>query len=62
MVDRKRNQIYMAKTNSAAHMRVVEETPAYWKVVFDYPPFNIVDGSMFEALQELLQANRKGQQ
>ena len=44
----------MASTNSAAHVRVIEETPAYWRVVFDYPPFNIVDASIFEALQDLL--------
>ena len=41
-------------TESAAHVRVIEETPAYWRVVFDYPPFNIVDASIFEALQDLL--------
>ena len=28
---------------SAAPLRVIEETPAYWRVVFDHPPFNIVD-------------------
>ena len=39
---------------SAAHVRVIEEMPAYWRVVFDYPPFNIVDASIFEALQNLL--------
>src|SRR5712671_2430410 len=44
----------MADTNSAAHVQVIEETPAYWRVVFDYPPFNIVDASIFEALQDLL--------
>ncbi len=44
----------MANTNSAAHVQVIEETPAYWRVVFDYPPFNIVDASIFEALQDLL--------
>ena len=38
----------------AAHVRVIEETPTYWRVVFDYPPFNIVDASIFEALQDLL--------
>src|SRR6266852_9413167 len=43
-----------AMTESAAPMRVIEETSAYWRVVFDYPPFNIVDASMFEALQDLL--------
>src|SRR5258708_17856994 len=43
-----------AMTESAAPMRVIEETPAYWRVVFDYPLFNIVDASIFEALQDLL--------
>src|SRR6266403_623647 len=41
-------------TKSAAHVRVIEETPAYWRIIFDYPPFNIVDASIFEALQDLL--------
>ena len=41
-------------TESAAPVRVIEETPAYWRVVFDYPPFNIVDACIFEALQDLL--------
>jgi enoyl-CoA hydratase/carnithine racemase len=44
----------MAKTNLTAPVRVVEETPAYWKVVFDYPPFNILDATIFEGLQDLL--------
>src|SRR6202023_1283307 len=44
----------MAKTKSAEHVRVVEETSAYWRVLFDYPPFNIVDATIFEGLQELL--------
>src|SRR5258707_7748038 len=44
----------MAKPTETAPMRVVVETPAYWRVVFDYPPFNIVDASIFEALQDLL--------
>ena len=26
-------------TESAIALRVGEETPAYWRVVFDYPPF-----------------------
>jgi enoyl-CoA hydratase/carnithine racemase len=43
----------MAKTNPAAPVRVIEETPAYWRVVFEYPPFNIVDATMFEGLQDL---------
>jgi enoyl-CoA hydratase/carnithine racemase len=41
-------------TESATALRVVEETPAYWRVVFDYPPFNMVDATFFEGLQELL--------
>src|SRR6478672_8034120 len=35
-------------------MRVIEETPGYWRAVFDYPPFNVVDGNLFQALQDLL--------
>jgi enoyl-CoA hydratase/carnithine racemase len=35
-------------------VRVIEETSAYWRVLFDYPPFNIVDATIFEGLQELL--------
>src|ERR1700723_2058459 len=44
----------MAKRAETAPMRVVEETPGYWRVVFDYPPFNIVDADVFQALQDLL--------
>src|SRR5260370_21403197 len=44
----------MAKANSAAPIRVVEETPAYWRAAFDYPPFNILDATLFGALQDLL--------
>jgi enoyl-CoA hydratase/carnithine racemase len=40
---------------SASPLRVVEETTAYWRVVFDYPPFNVMDGSMFQSLQDLLE-------
>ena len=43
----------MAKPN-ASPMRVIEETPGYWRAVFDYPPFNVVDGNLFQALQDLL--------
>jgi enoyl-CoA hydratase/carnithine racemase len=39
---------------SAAPLRVIEETPAYWRVVFDYPPFNILDAAIFEGLHDLL--------
>jgi enoyl-CoA hydratase/carnithine racemase len=41
-------------TDSAVHVRVIEETPAYWRVVFENPPFNIVDASIFDGLQDLL--------
>src|ERR1700726_3919479 len=44
----------MAKPNTTEPMRVIEETSAYWRVVFDYPPFNIVDADVFQALQDLL--------
>jgi len=38
----------------AGPLRVIEESPAYWRVVFDYPPFNIVDAALYHALQDLL--------
>src|SRR5580700_10461432 len=41
-------------TESAAHVRVVEETSAYWRVLFENPPFNIVDATIFQGLQDLL--------
>src|SRR3981081_539597 len=41
-------------TESATHLRVIEETSGYWRVLFDYPPFNIVDADVFQALQDLL--------
>jgi len=44
----------MTKTKSTMPVRVIEETSVYWRVVFDYPPFNIVDATLFEGLQELL--------
>lgn len=39
---------------STAPLRVVEETLTYWRIIFDYPPFNVADGTMFQALQDLL--------
>ena len=39
---------------SVGPLRVVDETPAYWRIIFDYPPFNVADGTMFQALQDLL--------
>src|SRR5712692_8918967 len=41
-------------TESAAPVGVIEETPAYWRVRFENPPFNIVDATIFEGLQNLL--------
>src|ERR1700731_3102674 len=39
---------------AAGPVRVIEETSAFWGVLFDYPPFNIMDATIFEGLQELL--------
>jgi hypothetical protein len=39
---------------AAGPLRVIEESPAYWRIVFDYPPFNIVDATLYQALQDLL--------
>jgi enoyl-CoA hydratase/carnithine racemase len=41
-------------TESATPLQVIEETPAYWRIVFDYPPFNVVDATMFQGLQDVL--------
>jgi enoyl-CoA hydratase/carnithine racemase len=41
-------------TESSTPVRVIKETAAYWRVVFDYPPFNMVDAAIFEGLQDLL--------
>src|SRR5258708_24962945 len=41
-------------TEPAAYLRIIEETPAYWRVLFDNPPFNIVDAAIFDGLQDLL--------
>jgi enoyl-CoA hydratase/carnithine racemase len=38
----------------AGPLQVIEESPAYWRIVFDYPPFNIVDATLYQALQGLL--------
>ncbi len=39
---------------SVPHLRIIEETSAYWRVLFDHPPLNIVGVGMFEGLQDLL--------
>ncbi|HEX9248811.1 MAG TPA: enoyl-CoA hydratase/isomerase family protein, partial [Gemmatimonadaceae bacterium] len=41
-------------TESVAHLRIIEETSAYWRIRFDHPPLNIVGVGMFEGLQDLL--------
>src|SRR5712675_2180135 len=40
--------------STTSPLRIHRETPAYWRVVFDYPPFNVLDGTVFQALQDLL--------
>src|ERR1700740_182673 len=35
-------------------LRVVEESPAYWRVVFNNPPFNMFGAEMLAELQRLL--------
>src|SRR5258708_3026092 len=44
----------MTETKSTLPFRSIKQTPPYWRVLFDYPPFNIVDATIFEGLQELL--------
>jgi enoyl-CoA hydratase/carnithine racemase len=39
---------------SAGPVRVIEETPGYWRALFDNPPFNVLDATIFEGLQDLL--------
>jgi enoyl-CoA hydratase/carnithine racemase len=39
---------------SGVHLRIIEETAAYWRVLFDDPPLNIVGARLFEGLQNLL--------
>jgi enoyl-CoA hydratase/carnithine racemase len=41
-------------TESRVAVRIVQESPAFWRVIFDNPPFNIVDAGIFEGLQDLL--------
>jgi enoyl-CoA hydratase/carnithine racemase len=44
----------MNESKSTTPVHVIEETSAYWRVLFDYPPFNIMDATIFEGLQDLL--------
>jgi len=41
-------------TRSVSPVRVIEETTEYWRILFDNPPFNVVDATIFEGLQDLL--------
>jgi enoyl-CoA hydratase/carnithine racemase len=41
-------------TKSTSHIRIIEETPAYWRALLDNPPLNIAGARMFEGLQDLL--------
>ena len=41
-------------TTSSSHLRIIEETPAYWRAVFDNPPLSIMGARMFEGLRTLL--------
>ena len=38
----------------AIPIRIQQQTPAYWRVVFDNPPFNVLDATVFQGLQDLL--------
>ena len=41
-------------STTSSPVRVVEESPAYWRVVFDHPPLNVVDAAVIDGLQALL--------
>lgn len=41
-------------TSTTTPVRILEETPAYWRALFDHPPLNIVDADVIDALQALL--------
>ncbi len=35
-------------------VQIIEESSAFWTAVFDYPPFNVMDDTIFDGLQGLL--------
>ena len=35
-------------------VQIIEESSAFWRAVFDYPPFNVMDDTIFDGLQGLL--------
>jgi enoyl-CoA hydratase/carnithine racemase len=41
-------------TGTSSSVHISEESPAYWRVLFDNPPLNVVDQAVFEGLQDLL--------
>jgi enoyl-CoA hydratase/carnithine racemase len=42
------------KDVAGSPVRIVEESPAYWRVLFDNPPLNVFDAGVLEGLQQLL--------
>lgn len=42
------------KSQTAEPLRIVKETAAYWRTVFDSPPLNLLGPAMFDSLQKLL--------
>ncbi|HWX27414.1 MAG TPA: enoyl-CoA hydratase/isomerase family protein [Steroidobacteraceae bacterium] len=35
-------------------VQIIEESSAFWRAVFDHPPFNVMDDTIFDGLQGLL--------
>ncbi len=35
-------------------VQIIEESSTFWRAVFDYPPFNVMDDTIFDGLQGLL--------
>jgi hypothetical protein len=48
-------------SDPAAPLRIVEETAAYSRVLFDNPPLNIVGTGIFESLQDWNRSCASGQ-
>ena len=45
---------FEGRETEAVPVRVIQETAAYWRVVFDNPPFNVLDATIFQGFQDLL--------
>src|ERR1700757_2802660 len=41
-------------SKSAEPLKIIEQSSGYWRVVFDYPPFNVMDDMIFAGLNDLL--------